>query len=612
VCGIIGYVGDRQAAPLLLEGLDKLQYRGYDSAGIAVRDDQKQISVVKTSGKLEVLVAKTDSGRTIRGRCGIGHTRWATHGEPSGVNSHPHVSCDGKVVVVHNGIIENYAEQKEKLKQRGFTFVSATDTEVAANMLAYYYRKNGNDPQKAIAATMLRIKGSFAFGIMFEDYPDIVFAARNDSPLVVGDANDGYLIASDTHAILAYTKKIYYLNNMELAMITRDGVSFLNIDLEPVSKVPSEIAWDSNSSDKGEYDHYMIKEIEEQPKVVQQTLERYIQNGKIDLGISQLNDSHIKGINRIYILGCGSAYHAAQIAKYQIENLTSMSVETEIASEFRYRNIRLEPSSMVIVISQSGETADTLAALRRAKESGVFSLAIVNVQGSAIAREADGVLYTCAGPEISVATTKAYSAQLAVIYLIAIQLAYVKNMISEQKYKSYIGELSELPERIRECIKCSEKIKDLAVAISGSHHAFYIGRGVDCAVAMEGSLKLKEISYIHSEAYAAGELKHGTISLIENGSVVIGIITQRRLAEKTLSNIQEVKSRGAYVIGISNNCLEQMSEVADVMVSIPSTDDFFAPSLAIIPLQLLAYYVCVAKGMDVDKPRNLAKSVTVE
>ena len=612
MCGIIGYIGQEQAAPILLDGLCKLEYRGYDSAGIAVRNNGKKIEVIKSRGRLSLLSQKTNSGKAVKGTCGIGHTRWATHGEPSEINSHPHVSSDKEVTLVHNGIIENYAEQKEKLIKRGYKFVSQTDTEVAANMIAYYYQKYDKNPERAIAATMLRIHGSYAFGIMFKDCPDAVYAARKDSPLIVGASEDGYYVASDVPAILSHTRNVYYLDNMEIAVLKREGVTFLSVDLEEISKECVEIKWNAEAAEKGGYEHFMIKEIEEQPKAVSDTLNHYIKDGEIDLDEVGITDEQIKNIERIYIIACGSAFHVAEVAKYQLEKVARIPVETEVASEFRYRGRVLAKNSAVMIVSQSGETADSLAALRLAKDSGVPVYGIVNVVGSTIAREADGVMYTLAGPEISVATTKAYSAQLIAMYLLTVKFAYVRGEIDRESYDAYIKELETLPEKIIKSLENKDRIQSFAMRVSSVKDAFFIGRGVDYALALEGSLKLKEVSYVHSEAYAAGELKHGTISLIESGTLVIGLMTQEELLGKMVSNITEVRSRGAYVMGLTTYGNYTVEDVSDFTVYVPVTDPMFTSSLAVVPLQLLSYYVSVAKGQDVDKPRNLAKSVTVE
>lgn len=613
MCGIIGYTGEEQAAPILIEGLKNLEYRGYDSAGIAVYDNQtNKTEIVKAKGRLKYLSERTDGGNAVKGFCGIGHTRWATHGEPSELNAHPHVSSDDKVVLVHNGIIENYIELKEKLEKNGYRIYSQTDTEIAADLISYYYNKCGGNPLEAIARAMLRIRGSYAFGIMFRDFPGTVFAARKDSPLIIGKAPDGYYIASDVPAILDRTREVYYIDNMEMAELTRDSVKFYNIDREEIQKELVEVKWDAKEAEKGGFEHFMIKEIHEQPRAVQETLNRYIHDGDIDLLQIGLEDDFIKNLERIYIVACGSAYHAGVSAKYVIEEIAKVPVEVDIASEFRYRNPVLAQNSLVIIISQSGETADSLAALRLSAERGIPTLGIVNVVGSSIAREADYVMYTLAGPEISVATTKAYSTQLAAAYILAVKLSYVKGCVDSDKYNYYIDELLTLPEKIEKVLDSKERIQWFASKFSNAHDAFFIGRGIDYSSAMEGSLKLKEISYIHSEAYAAGELKHGTISLVEKGTLVVGLMTNKNLFAKTLSNVAEVKSRGAYIMGITSYGNYSIEDTADFTVYVPGTDPSFNASLAIIPLQLMAYYVSVAKGLDVDKPRNLAKSVTVE
>lgn len=612
MCGIVGYIGEAQAAPILLEGLSKLEYRGYDSAGIAVRDgDCANIDVVKAKGRLKRLSDKTDAGKATYGNCGIGHTRWATHGEPSENNAHPHCTEDKSVVLVHNGILENYQELKEKLLKNGYTFYSQTDTEIGTKLVDYYYKKTG-EPLEAISRAMLRIRGSYAFGIMFKDIPGKIFAARKDSPLIIGKNDTGSFIASDVPAILDKTKNVYYIDNLEIAELSETNIRFYNIDRDEIDKDMVEIKWDAESAEKGGYEHFMLKEIHEQPKAVKDTLGAYVTDGKIDLSKVGLTDEMLKEIKRIYIVACGSAYHVGVVAKYVMEELMDIPVEVDIASEFRYRNPKLDKDSMVIVVSQSGETADTLAALRLAKEKGIPVLSIVNVVGSSIARESDYVLYTYAGPEISVATTKAYSTQLIVTYLMAIYGAKVRGKISEEQYCTYLDELNSLPDKIQGILDGKERIQWFASKYAGTRDIFFIGRGIDYAISLEGSLKLKEISYIHSEAYAAGELKHGTISLIEDGTLVIGVATQESLYEKTLSNLVEVKSRGAYLMGLTTNGNYGIEDTVDFAVYVPKAESYFATSLAIIPLQLFGYYVSVARGLDVDKPRNLAKSVTVE
>lgn len=612
MCGIVGYIGDEQAAPILLSGLSKLEYRGYDSAGIAVRDEATgKIEIVKEKGRLRALVEKTDNGKAVPGTCGIGHTRWATHGEPSTQNAHPHCTEDRSVVLVHNGIIENYQELKEKLLKSGYTFYSQTDTEVAVKLIDYYYKKTGT-PLEAISRAMLRIRGSYAFGIMFHDYPGKLFAARKDSPLIIGVGDHGSLIASDVPAILDQTRKVYYIGNLEIAEITQDEVHFYNIDREELQKDLVEIKWDAKAAEKGGFEHFMLKEIHEQPKAVRDTINAYVKDGKIDFSEMGIDEEQLKQLERIYIVACGSAYHVGMAAQYVMEDLARIPVRVELASEFRYRRPILDKNALAIIVSQSGETADSLAALREAKEHGVRTLGIVNVVGSSIAREADNVFYTLAGPEISVATTKAYSTQLIAAYTLAIQFAKVRGEITDEQYAAYIKELQTIPDKIRKILEDKERIQWFAAKQANAKDVFFIGRGIDYAICLEGSLKMKEISYIHSEAYAAGELKHGTISLIEDGTLVIGVLTQPDLYEKTVSNMVECKSRGAYLMGLTTYGNYNMEDTADFVTYIPKTDPHFATSLAVIPLQLMGYYVSVAKGLDVDKPRNLAKSVTVE
>jgi len=612
MCGIVGYIGDRQAAPIILEGLTKLEYRGYDSAGIAVRNGDSDIEIVKAKGRLKVLYDKTNSGQSVVGCCGIGHTRWATHGEPSEENAHPHYSNDCCVVAVHNGIIENYQELKEKLIKNGYVFYSGTDTEVAVKLIDYYYKKYFGNPIDAINRSMVRIRGSYALAVMFKDYPDEIYVARKDSPMIVGIENNESYFASDVPAILKYTRKVYYIGNLEIGRLQKGKVTFYNIDGYEIEKEMTEITWDAEAAEKAGYEHFMIKEIHEQPKAVSDTLNSVITDGKIKDNAFGLTADEIKNISQIWIVACGSAYHVGVAAQYIFEDLVRIPVRVELASEFRYRNPIIDKDALVIIISQSGETADSLAALRESKRMGIKTLAIVNVVGSSIAREADIVCYTLAGPEIAVATTKAYSAQLAMSYVIAILFAYVRGEIDEKQYTSLINDLLTLPDKISRLLEDKERIQWFASKFSNAKDIFFIGRGIDYAISLEGSLKMKEISYIHSEAYAAGELKHGTISLIEEGILVIGVLTQQELYEKTLSNMVEVKSRGAYLMGLTNNGNYNIEDIADFVAYIPKIDKHFTTSLAIIPLQLMAYYVSVARGLDVDKPRNLAKSVTVE
>lgn len=612
MCGIVGYNGTLPAAPILLKGLQKLEYRGYDSAGIAVRNEETgKIEVVKAKGRLKTLIDKTDAGSAVPGTCGVGHTRWATHGEPSVKNAHPHCTEDKSVVLVHNGIIENYQELKEKLQKSGYVFYSQTDTEVATKLIDYYYKKTGT-PLGAISRAMLRIRGSYAFGIMFHDYPGKLFAARKDSPLIIGKNDTGCLIASDVPAILDSTRNVYYIGNHEIAELTGNEIRFYNLDLEEIEKEMVEIKWDAEAVEKGGYEHFMLKEIHEQPKAVQDTIGAYVKDNEISFAEAGLEDEVLEKLERIYIVACGSAYHVGMAGKYVIEELADIPVEVDLASEFRYRNPRFAKNSMVIVVSQSGETADSLAALRLSKEKGVPVLGIVNVVGSSIARESDYILYTYAGPEISVATTKAYSTQLIAVYLLAIQGAKVRGQITEERYQALLEELNTLPGKIQRILDDKERIQWFASKYANARDIFFIGRGIDYAISLEGSLKMKEISYIHSEAYAAGELKHGTISLIEDGTLVVGVVTQKELFEKTLSNMVEVKSRGAYLMGLTCYGNYSIEDTADFSVYVPKTEKYFATSLAIVPLQLMGYYVSVAKGLDVDKPRNLAKSVTVE
>ena len=612
MCGIVGFTGCHQAAPILLDGLSKLEYRGYDSAGIAIRDGEGETEVIKAKGRLKVLSEKTNDGESVPGTCGIGHTRWATHGEPSENNAHPHASDDGNVVAVHNGIIENYQELKDKLLRKGYAFYSETDTEVAVKLVDYYYKKYEGTPVDAINHAMVRIRGSYALAIMFKDYPEEIYVARKDSPMILGVSDGESYIASDVPAILKYTRNVYYIGNLEMARVRKGEITFYNLDGEEIQKQMKTIEWDAEAAEKAGFEHFMMKEIHEQPKAVQDTLNSVVKDGQIDLSEIGLTDENIQDIDQIYIIACGSAYHVGMAAQYVFEDMVRVPVRVELASEFRYRNPILDPKALAIIISQSGETADSLAALRLCKENNIRTLGIVNVVGSSIAREADNVFYTLAGPEISVATTKAYSTQLIAAYTLAIQFAKVKGTISEEQYAAYIKELETLPDKIQRIIDDKERIQWFASKQANAKDVFFIGRGIDYAICLEGSLKMKEISYIHSEAYAAGELKHGTISLIEDGTLVIGVLTQPSLYEKTVSNMVECRSRGAYLMGLTTFGNYNIEDTADFTVYMPKTDPHFATSLAVIPLQLLGYYVSVAKGLDVDKPRNLAKSVTVE
>lgn len=612
MCGIVGYVGNEQAAPILLNGLAKLEYRGYDSAGIAVRDGESPVEVVKAKGRLKALEEKTNNGLAVKGTCGIGHTRWATHGEPSENNAHPHISDDYNVVGVHNGIIENYQELKDKLVKNGYEFYSSTDTEVAIKLIDYYYKKYEHTPVDAINHAMVRIRGSYAFAIMFKEYPDEIYVARKDSPMILGVSDGNCYVGSDVPAILNYTRNVYYIGNMEIGRLADGNITFYNLDGDEIEKELVEIKWDAEAAEKGGYEHFMMKEIHEQPKAIADTLNSVLKDGKLDLSAVELSDEEIKKISQIYIVACGSAYHVGVVAQYVMEDLAKIPVRVELASEFRYRKPLLDPDGLVIVISQSGETADSLAALRLAKDKGLRTLGIVNVVGSSIAREADNVFYTLAGPEISVATTKAYSTQLIAAYCLAIQFARVRGEIADDVYSTYLEELKTIPDKIEKILEDKERIQWFAAKVANSKDIFFIGRGIDYAVSLEGSLKLKEISYIHSEAYAAGELKHGTISLIEDNILVIGVLTQSELYEKTISNMVECKSRGAYLMGLTTYGKYEVEDTVEFTVYIPKIDEHFAASLAVVPLQLLGYYVSVAKGLDVDKPRNLAKSVTVE
>ena len=612
MCGIVGFTGNRQAAPILLECLSKLEYRGYDSAGIAVRDKDSEPEIVKAKGRLKVLMEKTDDGAAVKGSCGIGHTRWATHGEPNELNAHPHCSDDYNVVGVHNGIIENYQELKTKLTHKGYSFYSDTDTEVAVKLVDYYYKKYEHTPVDAINHAMVRIRGSYAFAFIFKDYPGEIYAARKDNPMIIGVCDGESYLASDVSAILKYTRKVYYVGNMEIACLRKGSVSFYNLDGDEVEKELTEISWDAEAAEKGGFEHFMMKEIHEQPKALKDTLGSVISDGRISLEAMGLDDDAIRSISRIFVVACGSAYHTGVVGQYVIEDLARIPVRVELASEFRYRTLLLDEHDLVIIVSQSGETADSLAALRESKEHGAKTLAVVNVVGSTIAREADHVFYTLAGPEISVATTKAYSTQLAAMYMLAVQFAFVRGKIDDKKYAELVAELMTLPDKVEKMLEDKERIQWFAAKQANAHDAFFIGRGVDYAVSLEGSLKMKEISYVHSEAYAAGELKHGTISLIEQGTLVIGLLTQPELYEKTLSNMIECKSRGAYLMALTNYGNYSIEDSSDFVIYIPKTDPHFAASLAVVPLQLLGYYVSVAKGLDVDKPRNLAKSVTVE
>ena len=618
MCGIVGFTGHRAAAPILLNGLSMLEYRGYDSAGLAVRDGMAPTAVVKATGKLKNLIEKTEAGATMPGCCGIGHTRWATHGEPNQTNAHPHISANdmdemgSEVVGVHNGIIENYAEIKQKLLKNGYRFYSGTDTEVAIKLVDYYYRKYKIGPIDAINRMMVRVRGSYALALMFKDYPGEIYAARKDSPLVIGVADGETFLASDVPALLQHTRDVYYIDNHQSARLLPGEAHFFDLNGDEVQLPLTHVTWSAEAAQKGGYEHFMIKEIHEQPKAVRDTLNSLVHDGRIDLSAVGVSDEQLSAVESVEIVACGSAWHVGMAAQYVIEDMAEVPVRVELASEFRYRKRLLGPGSLVIVISQSGETADSLAALCAAKAMGVPTLAVVNVVGSSIAREADHVLYTLAGPEIAVATTKAYSAQLSALYAFALELALVKGKLNEERYGTLIGELLSLPEKMELALKDKARIQWFASRHANARDIFFIGRGLDYAICLEGSLKMKEISYIHSEAYAAGELKHGTISLVEDGTLIVGALTQRDVLEKTVSNMAECRARGAYLVSLAGEGSRKESAFADFSLFVPETDPHFMGSLAIIPLQLLAYYTSVSKGLDVDKPRNLAKSVTVE
>ena len=622
MCGIVGFTGHQQAAPILLEGLSKLEYRGYDSAGLAVRDGENLAEVVKSTGKLRNLAEKTNDGLAIHGTCGIGHTRWATHGEPSQTNAHPHVSgnctrsgsgpVESGVVGVHNGIIENYQELKDKLLRHGYTFYSQTDTEVLIKLVDYYYKKYQAGPIDAINKTLVRVRGSYALEVMFTDYPGEIFVARKDSPMIIGVAGGETYVASDVPAILKYTRNVYYIGNLQLARLRPGQAIFYDLNGDEIEIEPTEITFSAEAAEKGGYEYFMMKEIHEQPKAVLDTLNSVLKEDRIDLSEVGLTDEEIQNISQIYIVACGSAWHVGMAAQYIFEDLAELPVRVELASEFRYRRMPLDSNALVVIISQSGETADSLAALREAKAKGLKTMGIVNVVGSSIAREADRVFYTLAGPEIAVATTKAYSAQLIACDILAVQFGKVRGKLTEEQYGELIAKLRLLPEKMSRLLEEKERIQWFAAKFASAKDVFFVGRGIDYAIGLEGSLKMKEISYIHSEAYAAGELKHGTISLIEDGTLVIGLLTQQDLYEKTISNMVECKSRGAYLMGLTTYGNYGVEDTADFTVYIPKTDEHFAALLAVIPLQLLGYYLSVARGLDVDKPRNLAKSVTVE
>ncbi|MBE5885089.1 MAG: glutamine--fructose-6-phosphate transaminase (isomerizing) [Lachnospiraceae bacterium] len=608
MCGIVGYIGKSQAAPIILDGLEKLEYRGYDSAGIAVYDGQ-QINMKKSVGRLKALVELTHGGAMMPGNLGIGHTRWATHGAPTDVNSHPHLNSKETIAVVHNGIIENYIKLRKKLENKGYLFVSETDTEVLAHLLDYYYKGN---PLEAITKVMHRVEGSYALGVIFAEHPDRIFAVRKASPLIVGKSDEGCFIASDVPAILKYTRNVYFMENQEVACLKADELTFYSVDEEVIQKEPVTIEWDAKAAEKGGYEHYMLKEMYEQPKVLEETIRKCIIDDDIIIEELKMSEEDFRKISKIYIVACGSSYHAGVTGKYVIENIARVPVEVDLASEFRYRNPIIDENALVIVISQSGETADSLAAMADMHAKGVKVMGIVNVVGSSIARDADYIMYTWAGPEIAVATTKAYSAQLMALYLFAMKLGKAKSVLAQEEFRQMLEDMKLLPQQVEFLLSNQRKIQKFANRYIAAKSIFFIGRGIDYAISLEGSLKLKEISYIHSEAYAAGELKHGTISLIEDGTLVACVSTQEDLYQKTISNMVEVKARGAFVLAVTNEGNYEMQKEADYVIYIPKTNRYFTNTLAIIPLQLFGYYVAVGKGCDVDKPRNLAKSVTVE
>lgn len=608
MCGIVGYVGERPAAPILLDGLGKLEYRGYDSAGIAVYDG-KNIQMKKAKGRLKVLSELTHDGEIFPGHTGIGHTRWATHGEPSDVNAHPHFNAEQSIVVVHNGIIENYLKLKKKLTEKGYQFVSDTDTEVIAHLLDYYYQGN---PLQAIVKIMHRMEGSYALGILFKDHPEELYAVRKDSPLIVGHTKDGCIIASDVPAVLKYTRDVYFIENEEIVRMKQDSMEFFNVDEESIQKDSTHIDWDVDAAEKGGYEHFMLKEMYEQPKAITDTFSPRFKDGKVVIDELEMSDEEIWSIRKLMIVACGSAYHAGVTGKYVLEGMARIPVEVDLASEYRYRDPLIEDGTLIVIISQSGETADSLAALRDSRDRGAKVLGIVNVVGSSIAREADNVMYTWAGPEIAVATTKAYSCQLIALYLLAMKFAQVRGTITDAELGRYVEDLKRIPDQVEMLLNNKNRIQKFANRYLAARDVFFIGRGIDYAISLEGSLKLKEISYIHSEAYAAGELKHGTISLIEEGTLVAAVLTQEKLYKKMISNMVEVRTRGAFVLAVTNEGNDEVKRAADYVIYIPETNRYFTNSLAIIPLQLFGYYISVGKGCDVDKPRNLAKSVTVE
>lgn len=611
MCGIVGYIGKEQAAPILLEGLSRLEYRGYDSAGICVTGEGR-LQLAKSKGRLKNLIEMTNDGATLHGMTGIGHTRWATHGEPNDTNSHPHISEDGKIALVHNGIIENYMELRQYLQEKGVHFTSETDSEVVAQLLDHFYKETGS-VLDALYMVLHRIEGAYALGILCADEPDRIYAARKDAPLLIGYGDGCSFIASDVTALVKYTRDVTYMEDGEVAVLTTDGVTVRNAMEQIIVKEHHHIDWEISAAEKGGYPHFMLKEIMEEPDALRRTLSPRIHDGRIVFEGMKLSDEALRGIHRISIIACGSSYHVGVIGKYNIEKLTRIPVEVSLASEFRYSDPILDDKTLCIVISQSGETLDTMAALREAKARGARILSLVNVVGSSIARESDDVLYTWAGPEIAVATTKAYSTQLLLLNMFCLYLADIRKTIPEARYLELVAEMQRLPEKLEQILSDCEQIKHYASLYFNHDSVFFIGRNLDYALGLEGSLKLKEISYIHSEAYASGELKHGTISLIENGTLVVALGTYTPLFDKAMSNVVEVKARGAKVLALTTeSCREEMAKHADALIVIPDTDTMFLPSLGVVPLQLFAYYVALQRGCDIDKPRNLAKSVTVE
>ena len=610
MCGVVGYIGKEQAAPILLDGLSRLEYRGYDSAGLAVYSPEKGLQVKKAKGRLAILSDMVDGGRAMEGTVGVGHTRWATHGEPSDVNAHPQVSYSGKFAVVHNGIIENYVGLREFLRGKGISFVSQTDTEVVAQLLDYFYK---GDLMEAVSQVLRRIQGAYALGIICADCPDRLVAVRKDSPLILAFGKGFNFFASDVTAVIKHTREVCYLDDGELAVLTAENITVYNSELQPVKKPHHTVNWEVSAAEKCGYEHFMIKEIVEQPEAVRKTISPRIRDGRVVLDDLTITADYLRDMDKIYIIACGSSYHVGMVAKYNLERLLRKPVEVALASEFRYCSPIVTDKTLTLVISQSGETIDTLAALREAKRLGARVLSIVNVVGSTIARESDDVLYTWAGPEIAVATTKAYSTQLALVDLIGLYCADLLGTIAPEEYRTILAEMAKLPEKIQTILDNKEKIQYYASLYFNNASIFFIGRNLDYAVGMEGSLKLKEISYIHSEAYAAGELKHGTISLIEEGTLVVALASYPELFEKLMSNVVEVQSRGAEVLGVTTESRrDDMAKTVEHFITVPDTHPMLLPSLDVVPLQLFAYYVALMRGCDIDKPRNLAKSVTVE